>query len=611
MDLHFEEDFSQGNSPIERKTAIEWEDERSEEESDSAGGNAVQDASVTKSKQQPAPPILCFDAYGNLTSQTQEFREPEVSQQLNDLDSYLRITSASFQASSSDDDGVHDPTNNFSKLTVNKKQKPKKKIRISDSQLKQVIREDVQESVSTSRYGRERKKRTSDGFLFGTINFNELRRVTSTTTTIPAISKNKPDVEEFPGMNFLRNLDPFPDLAPGNAPPEKILASLDSLSETEDLNDNSLMFSKNVKKSKSPKHKSLPLSENIAVENKPTSMSHKKSQKRKISVDNKNKQVPSELSNENHTKFLSEDNVSEAPPPKKSKLNKNPTLSDTKKTDSKKENETVDATGEPKKKNEAKKSKENMVNDDNSTKKPKASEIKSHAEVVTRTSRRSRGTIVSDEEMEVSFTPRKKKRKTVPIVSDDEDKALNCSVDNNMSNLNVSSSHVSNLFDKPSVDTEDTFIEDEELKPKIDLGTVGDIADDLRLLKDLTEKSKIEPSTPETIKPTTTHRGRGRPRKSTTPAPSIADTTTPSKRTCANLNMSTSNQPEVNIKIENEDIGNGSVEEAASSPTSVTKRGRLVKRPDHTDISKLEKQQEKARQLHRSKQDTPKIEVSK
>ncbi|XP_076040587.1 histone-lysine N-methyltransferase NSD2-like isoform X2 [Oratosquilla oratoria] len=51
----------------------------------------------------------------------------------------------------------------------------------SDEELQGAFKSNFESGSATSRYGRARKKKTEDGFFFGTLNFNELRKITSTS----------------------------------------------------------------------------------------------------------------------------------------------------------------------------------------------------------------------------------------------------------------------------------------------------------------------------------------------------------------------------------------------------------------------------------------------
>ncbi|KAB7504866.1 Histone-lysine N-methyltransferase NSD2, partial [Armadillidium nasatum] len=152
-------------------------------------------SSLAPEKDSPckSPTILSFDAYGNLTSSD----DPDAySHEVPSLAEFDYILS-SFEGKL--------PEDGDTKLGKDeKKSHPKKKngafkkkisrIRsevvssesttsLSDTELRQAFKKDF-DSTSlglTSRYGRTRKQKSDDGFLFGTLNFNELRKITSTS----------------------------------------------------------------------------------------------------------------------------------------------------------------------------------------------------------------------------------------------------------------------------------------------------------------------------------------------------------------------------------------------------------------------------------------------
>ena len=617
----------------ETKTAIEWENERCEQDEDEDvttfntvnNNSQVNNVNSVQSKIVPTnQPILCFDAYGNLTSRRSTASDSNVlSQQLGDLENYWDLTMSSQMLSSSEEDDGLAGTFNYTtgKIHPKKRKKPKKKIRFSDTQLKQVIKEEVQESISTSRYGRERKKRVSDGFLFGTINFNELRKVTACATTIPIARKDSKSDEEFPCLvNFEDTL--IPDLgAPGNVPPEKILASFDSSSEAED---HTIKNSTKVKKSgdKIKNRNVVGKTDSCISEDERGLCTPKKSHKRK-GVDSKTK-GSSESADEFVTpKSHEKDSITQ-------KGDSNISLH--------KKTKVVDS-------NE--KSEFSKTLDDELFVK-ECADMSSHGRQTTTREERAhrrkrRGTVTSDEDLEVNFTPRKKKRKSADLqlsaTRQLQDSPTAChsedclTMKNDSKKMKLSLDFEDMQKDKCKMECESDMMDNEigqALSKSIDLGMVGDIADDLRLLKDLTEKSDILTCSIDN-KPAeniinkiskinaTEHQsspvkklGRGRPRKS-----SILSSLDPHF-----ISSAMKLQPATNSKyipladletchsyVKEELLGDDENENTAS--TSLTKRGRVVRKPDLTDISTLQKQQNEARaQLREKMAMSPHLEVS-
>lgn len=158
-----------------------------------------------KSKSVSGPqPVLCFDEYGNLTTSYQRAEEPHSSQELssevgnvvNELASHEAVENAkmhhkvdtkySKRKKGPNFTGSDEPNDALSSNGEAKALRSKPKVRhesgegslVSDLELKQAFKEDFM-TAAMSRYGRARKRKTEDGFFFGTLNFNELRKITS------------------------------------------------------------------------------------------------------------------------------------------------------------------------------------------------------------------------------------------------------------------------------------------------------------------------------------------------------------------------------------------------------------------------------------------------
>ncbi|XP_068201103.1 histone-lysine N-methyltransferase NSD2-like isoform X2 [Palaemon carinicauda] len=165
--------------------------------------------------------VLCFDEYGNLTTYRPELvlsssappsqplqsvslssnlpPSPPVQQPVPKLDLY-KITNQEFlEAAETLESEMSDSVSSSQKCDkkevingLHTEAKPIKNRQpkvletsdvgiVSDHELKQAFKEEFL-TAATSRYGRTRKRKTEDGFFFGTINFNELRKITSTTS---------------------------------------------------------------------------------------------------------------------------------------------------------------------------------------------------------------------------------------------------------------------------------------------------------------------------------------------------------------------------------------------------------------------------------------------
>lgn len=179
--------------------------------------NLIPDEKPTKSLSSDS--VLCFDEYGNLTTYRPEMAPspslspsqppsslsppsnppPPIQHPAPKLDFY-KITNQEFldaaeTLESEMNDSHKSPKKCEQKESINGLQTEAKPVKnrqpkivetndvgvVSDQELKQAFKEEFL-TAATSRYGRTRKRKTEDGFFFGTINFNELRKITSTTS---------------------------------------------------------------------------------------------------------------------------------------------------------------------------------------------------------------------------------------------------------------------------------------------------------------------------------------------------------------------------------------------------------------------------------------------
>lgn len=141
-------------------------------------------------------PILSFDEYGNLTTtyhKPQEISTAEISlPEIGNFQVKKRSEKVSVQSPAPVSPKIsHHPKETFSRSpcngdikTIKQKSKPVcesgENMMVSDQELKQAFKEEFM-TAATSRYGRTRKRKVEDGFFFGTLNFNELRKITSSS----------------------------------------------------------------------------------------------------------------------------------------------------------------------------------------------------------------------------------------------------------------------------------------------------------------------------------------------------------------------------------------------------------------------------------------------
>lgn len=128
-----------------------------------------------------ACPVLCFDEYGNLITSYQEPSVAEKSEPAAALP-IPEVKSGVMQEPSQD---MESPTSNPSPKALRSRTRVSQESSesftpslLSEQELRQAFKEEYN-TGATSRYGRARKRKTVDGFFFGTINFNELRKITS------------------------------------------------------------------------------------------------------------------------------------------------------------------------------------------------------------------------------------------------------------------------------------------------------------------------------------------------------------------------------------------------------------------------------------------------
>lgn len=193
-----EEHWQSSSDDVEHSEHSETEVEESEEDQ-AIGRNEGQfslppPAPSSFQEATVAQPVLCFDEYGNLTT----YHSPEVS-----TAGLQRLTSKN-TLQESDNLSVPSQTDEQNKLkndsyfseecvegspcngevrTLRNRAKVSHEgyyTSVSDQELKQAFKEEFM-TAATSRYGRARKRKTEDGFFFGTINFNELRKITSSS----------------------------------------------------------------------------------------------------------------------------------------------------------------------------------------------------------------------------------------------------------------------------------------------------------------------------------------------------------------------------------------------------------------------------------------------
>ncbi|XP_069178119.1 histone-lysine N-methyltransferase NSD2 isoform X3 [Procambarus clarkii] len=177
-------------------TSTESEAEISEEDQEQVNDKVKVDfpsaSSGNLNETAVARPVLCFDEYGNLTT---AYHSPEVStvdikklatesemQEAKSNSESVEIIEEKTKSRSfeSEECGDYSPCNGEVRVLRNKPKinQESGESALSDQELKHVFKEEFM-TAATSRYGRPRKRKTEDGFFFGTINFNELRKITS------------------------------------------------------------------------------------------------------------------------------------------------------------------------------------------------------------------------------------------------------------------------------------------------------------------------------------------------------------------------------------------------------------------------------------------------
>ncbi|XP_053652299.1 histone-lysine N-methyltransferase NSD3 isoform X2 [Cherax quadricarinatus] len=182
------------SSEDERHSSTESEAELTEDDQEQATSevkvNFPSAPSISPSSKAARPqPVLCFDEYGNLTT---AYHSPEIST-VSEIQTYAtepahhepEIVSVPLQTSEKNSSYISEEYPEYSSCngeirTLTNKPKPNHEIEenvLSDQELKQAFKEEFM-TAATSRYGRTRKRKTEDGFFFGTLNFNELRKIT-------------------------------------------------------------------------------------------------------------------------------------------------------------------------------------------------------------------------------------------------------------------------------------------------------------------------------------------------------------------------------------------------------------------------------------------------
>lgn len=150
------------------------ETEPSLTESEESGAELRAKPTDTTSGSPRACPVLCFDEYGNLTT---TYQEPSGAEGLGSP------TAPHTPEKQEPSPNVEHPTNSPSPKALRSRTKMSQETNehvtpVSEQELQQAFKEEYN-TAATSRYGRARKRKTVDGFFFGTINFNELRKITS------------------------------------------------------------------------------------------------------------------------------------------------------------------------------------------------------------------------------------------------------------------------------------------------------------------------------------------------------------------------------------------------------------------------------------------------
>lgn len=158
------------------------EAEHSVTESEEESGVELRGKKEDTSTESPnACPVLCFDEYGNLMTSYQNPNGDEKPGPAAALPTPQARTEEKPEPALS----TETPTNSPSPKALRSRTKVSPETTenavtspLSEQELRQAFKEEYN-TAATSRYGRARKRKTVDGFFFGTINFNELRKITS------------------------------------------------------------------------------------------------------------------------------------------------------------------------------------------------------------------------------------------------------------------------------------------------------------------------------------------------------------------------------------------------------------------------------------------------
>lgn len=225
-----------------------------------------------------SPTVLSFDAYGNLTSSDDP--DAPYSHEVPSLAEFDYIL-GTFEGTYKKEPNVTTIPSRNGTIKKNRKKKHNsgnnESISISDKDLKQVFKKDFDTTSAsvTSRYGRTRKQKAQDGFVFGTINFNELRKITSPSPkkNRHSSSEGKSDSEssalEELHTNLSQNFEQLSDKIAGYSSEEEFV-----------------MKKKAPSKTKKHQQPSPAMNENF---NDPQTISHKNNKKKGKGYANKNK----------------------------------------------------------------------------------------------------------------------------------------------------------------------------------------------------------------------------------------------------------------------------------------------------------------------------------
>ncbi|KAG7170657.1 histone-lysine N-methyltransferase Nsd1-like [Homarus americanus] len=174
------------------ESEVELSEEDQEEVINKGTGDLPSTSSVSFGEATVAQPVLCFDEYGNLTT---TYHSPTVNlvkmpnlstdkmlPESKNISVSLPTNEPNKRKSGSPycEECIEEPYNGEVKALRSRSkvgQESGENV-LSDQELKQAFKEEFM-TAATSRYGRARKRKTEDGFFFGTINFNELRKITS------------------------------------------------------------------------------------------------------------------------------------------------------------------------------------------------------------------------------------------------------------------------------------------------------------------------------------------------------------------------------------------------------------------------------------------------